>query len=78
MVGNISDNKSNVLERYSTGPNFFEKILFWPTFLLNRRTEMYVLGLQKSVSVKKQTAHPILKLNFDTKYKFTLPPYGEK
>ena len=36
------------------------------------------LGLQKSVSVKKQTTYPILKEDFHTSYKFTLRPYIEK
>ena len=36
------------------------------------------LGLQKSVSVKKQTTYPILKEDFHTSYKFTLHPYIEK
>ena len=32
------------------------------------------LGLQKSISVKKQTTYPILKEDFHTIYKFTLHP----
>ena len=38
MVGNISGIKSNIFERYSTGPNLIEKILFLIIYLYNGGT----------------------------------------
>ena len=48
-------------------------------YKLKRNSHPWItLGLQKSVSVKKQTTYPILKEDFHTSYKFTLLPYIEK